>query len=162
VGQALVWQEKSAKSLQTAFVLAWPFILQRARGRDLLLSGGVAARLPDLQPLDLSGGQLRFWSDSVIRETREARRATPAQIHDRSRLVIARAAVARLLPTNWILEDHSSRRRGGNGAATSWCASLRLSHRGAILHMRCHSCCTRGWLSAIIILAESCLYGRWI
>ena len=44
----------------------------------------------------------------MIRETLEARRATPAQIHDRSRLVIARAAVARLLPTNWILEDHSS------------------------------------------------------
>ena len=71
----------------------------------------VEVLLPDYQTcnfLDPSGGQLSSWSDSVIGETQEARRATPAQIHDRSRLVIARAAVVRLLPTNWILGDHSS------------------------------------------------------
>ena len=134
VGQALVWQEKFAKSLQTTFALsslAIHFTASPWRG-GLLLGAWWRCCCQTIRLL-----WSKSWSDSMIRETREARRATPAQINLSSRALlllvcsprIGYSKIIRAAPPGW------------NGAATSWCASLRLGHRRAKLHTRCHSCC---------------------
>ena len=161
VGQALVWQEKFAKSLQTTFALsslAIHFTASPWRG-GLLLGAWclVEVLLPDYQTSLVQ--VLERQHDKGDSRGAESD-ACPNQ------LVIARAAVARLLPTNWILEDHSSCAAGVEWGSdilvhivTAWPPSCQIAHAMPQLLRRAR---TWRWLSAVIILAESCLCGRWI
>ena len=123
----------------------------------LVLGGGVAARLPDLQlPRPLWS---KSWSDSMIRELeRRGERRLPKSTCHRARCCCSSAPHE--LDTRRSFE---LRRRVGMGqrhpGAHRYAPSCQIAYAMPQLLRRAR---TWRWLSAVIILAESCLCGRWI